>query len=389
MKNKKDSFFSITPNSFTLAKGFKPAKGFKLAGFFGLLMCAGMPSHAALTNNSPSLTSTEQALEQAVESTDIKEKEGFVISYRKEVLLEHDPHEIEKKTQFASVNNNREAVNQYLEDQENGVSSQNQAQSDSYNYERALTTSTLNDHLIKAAGEVEVLDKHVDEANYTAELYSRKYQQQYNRIARAQNSLHERWQRTQRLKKSAGHLADLERGRVEVINELKLKPHMKLRHYKTDRLLAKKQKDSAHNLDEASWVASMMPHLKRRMPNAAQRKHMLQQIYREAKKHQLEVDMVLAVIQVESNFKPKAVSVVGAQGLMQVMPFWKKEIGSLSDDLHDIETNIRYGTYILKHYLNREKGKIIPALARYNGSYGRMKYPNKVIHTWLNHWQHL
>jgi soluble lytic murein transglycosylase-like protein len=95
----------------------------------------------------------------------------------------------------------------------------------------------------------------------------------------------------------------------------------------------------------------------------------------------------LAVIQIESAFNPYAVSRVGAQGMMQVMPFWKKEIGRPEDNLIDLETNLRYGSIILKHYLDREKGHFANALARYNGSYGSYKYSRKVMDAWLDYWR--
>ena len=71
---------------------------------------------------------------------------------------------------------------------------------------------------------------------------------------------------------------------------------------------------------------------------------------------------------------------------MQIMPFWKKEIGRTDDNLMHAATNLRYGCTILKHYLDKEKGDWIRALARYNGSLGRTKYPEKVMLTWERHW---
>ena len=71
---------------------------------------------------------------------------------------------------------------------------------------------------------------------------------------------------------------------------------------------------------------------------------------------------------------------------MQVMPFWKKELGRKGDNLINASTNLRYGCTILKHYLDREKGDWIRALARYNGSLGRTKYPEKVMNFWQKYW---
>jgi len=88
--------------------------------------------------------------------------------------------------------------------------------------------------------------------------------------------------------------------------------------------------------------------------------------------------LVFAVISKESSFNPLAKSYVGAKGLMQIMPFWKDEIGHKSDDLFNPHTSIAYGTQILRHYINRY-GAIDKALAAYNGSKGSMKYPNAVM----------
>ena len=101
-------------------------------------------------------------------------------------------------------------------------------------------------------------------------------------------------------------------------------------------------------------------------------------VYVYAERFELPPELILGVISVESRFDHFAVSHVGAHGLMQVMPFWKKELGSEQDSLFDIETNIRYGTAILRIYLDRY-GKISRALGAYNGSLGRSKYPRKVF----------
>jgi soluble lytic murein transglycosylase-like protein len=68
------------------------------------------------------------------------------------------------------------------------------------------------------------------------------------------------------------------------------------------------------------------------------------------------------------------------------MPFWLNEIGHPDDNLFDIDTNLRMGCTILKYYLDREKGNLVPALARYNGSYGRRIYPEKVISALSARW---
>jgi soluble lytic murein transglycosylase-like protein len=71
---------------------------------------------------------------------------------------------------------------------------------------------------------------------------------------------------------------------------------------------------------------------------------------------------------------------------MQVMPFWLKELKRPHDNLFHAETNLRMGCTILKYYLDREKGDLVKALARYNGSYGRPKYPYKVLEALNKRW---
>ena len=139
--------------------------------------------------------------------------------------------------------------------------------------------------------------------------------------------------------------------------------------------------------DAEVWLTAMSHKLKRYVKDPEERLYILRNVHREAKRANLEPELVLAVIQIESAFNPYAVSVVGAQGMMQVMPFWKNEIGRPNDNLIDLETNLRYGCTILKHYLDREKGKLATALARYNGSYGSYKYSRKVMDAWLERWR--
>jgi len=135
------------------------------------------------------------------------------------------------------------------------------------------------------------------------------------------------------------------------------------------------------------WLVAMSEKLKRYIKDPEERLTILHKVHREATRADLEPELVLAVIQIESAFNPYAVSIVGAQGMMQVMPFWKKEIGRPGDNLIDLDTNLKYGCTILKHYLDREKGHFANALARYNGSYGSYKYSRKVMNAWLDRWR--
>lgn len=138
--------------------------------------------------------------------------------------------------------------------------------------------------------------------------------------------------------------------------------------------------------DAEVWLMDMSNRLKSLVPDHDQRLELLKNIHYEATKAGLHPEMVLAVINVESNFDRWAISHAGAQGLMQVMPFWLKEIPQAGDNLFDIRTNLRFGCTILKHYIDREKGDFQRALARYNGSLGKTWYPNRVFKLLTKRW---
>ncbi len=133
------------------------------------------------------------------------------------------------------------------------------------------------------------------------------------------------------------------------------------------------------HFDAQVWLTDMSARLARQVENPQERIEILQRVHREATRAELPPELVLAVIDVESNFDRFAISVAGARGLMQIMPFWLNEIGRPNDNLMHIETNLRFGCTILKYYLEIEKGNIPRALGRYNGSLGKRKYPNKVL----------
>ena len=102
--------------------------------------------------------------------------------------------------------------------------------------------------------------------------------------------------------------------------------------------------------------------------------------------------LAIAVMKVESNFSEAAQSQSGAVGLMQIMPetaAWiayqlgeqPKEIAADIKNLHDPETNIRYGTWYLAELESEFKGNDVLALAAYNAGRGN-------VHEWIekNNW---
>ena len=137
------------------------------------------------------------------------------------------------------------------------------------------------------------------------------------------------------------------------------------------------------------WRALMEPRLKRRVPDRTERQEILRNVYCEANRREprLPPELVLAVIDVESSFNRYAVSRVGAQGLMQVMPFWPEKLGMQRHELVRVRENIHMGCEILRFYLAREAKDVRKALARYNGSPGRRAYPDSVVGLWMSRWR--
>ncbi|WJW76152.1 lytic transglycosylase domain-containing protein [Thiohalobacter sp. IOR34] len=135
------------------------------------------------------------------------------------------------------------------------------------------------------------------------------------------------------------------------------------------------------------WLADMARRLQpwEGIP-AGERLEILRIVHQEASRAGLPPELVLSLIEVESNFDRFAISSAGARGLMQVMPFWLEELGRPDDDLFQVRTNIRYGCTILKLYLERENGDLRRALARYNGSSGQLWYPQRVFSALNRRW---
>ncbi len=128
------------------------------------------------------------------------------------------------------------------------------------------------------------------------------------------------------------------------------------------------------------WMAAMSDRLRSRKPDGQVRRDFLQTVWYESKRAGLDVSLVLGLIQVESAFRKFAVSSVGARGYMQVMPFWTRVIGDGdASKLFQMQTNLRFGCVILRHYLDREQGDLYMTLGRYNGSRGKPAYPNAVF----------
>ena len=128
------------------------------------------------------------------------------------------------------------------------------------------------------------------------------------------------------------------------------------------------------------WLGAASDRLKRRKAEHHVRIEFLEAVWYESRRAGLETALVLGLIQVESGFRKYAISSAGARGYMQVMPFWTRVIGDGdANRLFHLQTNLRFGCVILRHYLERERGDLFLALGRYNGSRGRAEYPNLVF----------
>ena len=143
--------------------------------------------------------------------------------------------------------------------------------------------------------------------------------------------------------------------------------------------------DEAARQRYQAWLQETSERLKRKLSDTQSRTEFLEAVWYESRRAGLDPGLVLGLIQVESAYRKYAVSIVGARGYMQVMPFWTSVIGD-SDrrKLFHMQTNLRYGCAILRMYLDMERGDLFLALGRYNGSRGKPEYPNAVLAAWKN-----
>jgi soluble lytic murein transglycosylase-like protein len=144
--------------------------------------------------------------------------------------------------------------------------------------------------------------------------------------------------------------------------------------------------DHATGPELRQWQEEMSRRLAPKFPDARSRNEFIATARYEAVRAGLDPQLVLGVIQHESNFRKYAISSADARGYMQVMPFWTKLIGTPEHNLFHLRTNLRYGCVILRHYLDTENGDVFRALGRYNGSLGRPEYPNAVLAAMNRNW---
>jgi soluble lytic murein transglycosylase-like protein len=144
----------------------------------------------------------------------------------------------------------------------------------------------------------------------------------------------------------------------------------------------------ASDAEGLAWLAAMSKRMEKHVPDTTARVDLLTTVHYEATRAGLDPQLVLGVIQVESDFRKYAISKAGARGYMQVMPFWMTLIGESGHNLFNLRTNLRYGCTILRHYLDIERGDTFRALGRYNGSLGKSRYPDAVLRAWFGKWDY-
>ncbi len=134
------------------------------------------------------------------------------------------------------------------------------------------------------------------------------------------------------------------------------------------------------------WLRVMSHRLRPYVSNPQDRIRLLLAVHAEAVEAQVSPELVLAIINTESDFHRFAVSSTGAQGLMQIMPFWLREIGRPGDNLFRMRTNLRIGCTILHYYLRRAHGDYALALQDYYGQRDGLRYEQRVLMLLTDRW---
>ena len=147
--------------------------------------------------------------------------------------------------------------------------------------------------------------------------------------------------------------------------------------------------DYANRRDVQPWLAEMSRRIAHKVADERERRDLLATVHYEATRAGLDPQLVLGVMYHESGFKKYAISIAGARGYMQVMPFWVTQIGASDQNLFNLRTNLRYGAVILRHYLDIENGDVYRALGRYNGSLGQAEYPMAVMAAMNRHFAYV
>ena len=124
----------------------------------------------------------------------------------------------------------------------------------------------------------------------------------------------------------------------------------------------------AKDLSQSPQVANVAVVLWRQYRVARQEATLIAQaVLDAANQYAVSPVLLLAVIATESGFDRQAVSAVGAQGLMQILPAAHPQLIAASHDLTEPAENVRIGSSILRQYLDASGGDLGAALKRYSG----------------------
>jgi soluble lytic murein transglycosylase-like protein len=134
------------------------------------------------------------------------------------------------------------------------------------------------------------------------------------------------------------------------------------------------------------WLKVMSARTRRFIANRQRRRRFLRLVYSVARREGVTPEIVLAVIETESGFHRYAVSAVGAEGYMQVMPFWPRLLGLHDVSLFDPRANLVLGCAILHYYIETSHGNLPLALQRYFGHADGYVYSGRVLTLLADRW---
>lgn len=124
--------------------------------------------------------------------------------------------------------------------------------------------------------------------------------------------------------------------------------------------------DPSKRREYLEWLGSESEKLKKTIPDWPERRDLLQTVWYESERAGLDKDLVLALIQTLSQFRKFHVTKDGARGYMQIAPTWSKILGNGdAGSLFHMQTNLRFGCVLLRHFMDLNKGNVNAALETY------------------------
>lgn len=115
--------------------------------------------------------------------------------------------------------------------------------------------------------------------------------------------------------------------------------------------------DTEQRLAYLRWLSRQSLKITKWLPEIQTREEFLQTVWYESNRAGLDPDLVLALIQTLSKYQKFNISKVGSRGYMQILPKWVKIIGDGDvGKLFHMQTNLRFGCVLLRHYADLNKG---------------------------------